>query len=758
MAVRFRVHALCVALWGAALVPAQCVSAGHQWRVITWPGCGAECGASGSGKRDVECVACPAGSACPADPYGDDATSVHALRAVDDALCDASTRPADSDACKSACKYVDPKGGRDEKGRDGASAGAAFATVSACIEAWKGEDAAGATGSSPRVVRKCKLMGGTYQEPTVAFSDVAELSIEAVDGKIATFDATDAVDGLKWSTSDDAVYTASLRASSMESVLVDGEQATCDPTVKGLCLVWDPAASWARRYSGKVADLSAKTSWWHWADGTLHVHRAARKEATGLTSWPPAVRVKNAGRAVAIAIKGSDTRGVQVKGIQFRASSVRLAMENNKRGPRLAVSGCRFLYAQQGQPAAALTSYEGSRRGAGGRVWLTNNTFEFGEGGATNSMATTGFVKGAGAVVRDNYLAFNSFAARSWLLLAGWSEGEHVTHNTGLYNADYTFYKPASDAPVLSDNLVVALNWLGEWHDTAYFHLQIRPQTEAVVQRNWLLGPSVIKPIRLDTAKTTEYDQSGRNSRIAHNVWMSGGFPSATTTIKGDNHTVVHNTGEFLDVVWGWGAIDEMNRYTVTEYNAVPGTDSRGSAKGGLPGRSRLNTCSKLDACSPGAQASGLGAAGWEAAPPTMGAQLSAVANVDALCALLRACWKSEGVGADALPQKPPYAWDFRPAKANDTTLTFSNPSPGYDAYLGAYQHGDKGTMPGRRDTAGAALNAVPPPFALDAAGDKDPFPASTLGGGDSSGANLGIHTPTWGLGLVAALPLLHAQ
>jgi len=73
-------------------------------------------------------------------------------------------------------------------------------------------------------------------------------------------------------------------------------------------------------------------------------------------------------------------------------------------------------------------------------------------------------------------------------------------------------------------------------------------------------------------------------------------------TFKGDKHLVEHNTGDRLNMVEAWGAIDDHNTQTWSRYNAVPDFASRGStsANGAVPGFASLNACSNLLKCNPG--------------------------------------------------------------------------------------------------------------------------------------------------------------
>ena len=142
---------------------------------------------------------------------------------------------------------------------------------------------------------------------------------------------------------------------------------------------------------------------------------------------------------------------------------------------------------------------------------------------------------------------------------------------------------------------------------------------------------------------------------------------------------MLHNTGDQLQVVHDWGAVASMNRWTVSEYNAAWRMWSRGQPENGftgaVPGRARLNGCADLSTCSPGS-----GVDGWQPTPPKAAAALPTIGSTEALCAQLRHCWAD---APDSLPQKPPYAFDFR-RRAGSSLLLPAAAELGLDDYLGA--------------------------------------------------------------------------
>ena len=99
--------------------------------------------------------------------------------------------------------------------------------------------------------------------------------------------------------------------------------------------------------------------------------------------------------------------------LRFRGAGVRVSAS---RLTSLQVADCRFLYAPV--TAATLSTYTGSGRGGGSRVWLTSSVFEFAEGAQDGAA----FVKGRQAVVEDNYFAFNDHASRARYTVGSWSK------------------------------------------------------------------------------------------------------------------------------------------------------------------------------------------------------------------------------------------------------------------------------------------------------------------------------------------------
>ena len=67
-------------------------------------------------------------------------------------------------------------------------------------------------------------------------------------------------------------------------------------------------------------------------------------------------------------------------------------------------------------------------------------------------------------------------------------------------------------------NLVIGQDFLGPRFDAAVFHALTGAQDDLVIERNWVLGPSLVSFARLDTASSTPPEDAGRYTTIKHNV------------------------------------------------------------------------------------------------------------------------------------------------------------------------------------------------------------------------------------------------
>jgi len=331
----------------------------------------------------------------------------------------------------------------------------------------------------------------------------------------------------------------------------------------------------------------------------------------------PEVRRLIRTRGVAIKITSSGTvRDLTLRGLQFLGT--RFTSESPQYGDsyHLNVARCGFLYAPG---SVDLITTRRSGRGRGRPISVTNSSFEFGRGAM--------FYKATNAVIIGNYFAFNSFdgGEAGTATVRNMAVRSRFEENTLLYNGDAGGHNQWGPGNVNRRNLIVGSNWLHHWVDWAVFHAVIPGQTDLQVIENWMLGPSNVKGVRLDTAKTTLMEGAGRYSTVRGNVF----FGTDATTIKGVNHTVEHNTGDNLNIVSGWAMISGMNAHSYTRYNAVSSVSSRGAAA--LPGFAAANVCQDSEVCNPPTES-------W-LSPAWLEEQLVARALDGSVCSELEACW-----------------------------------------------------------------------------------------------------------------------
>lgn len=214
--------------------------------------------------------------------------------------------------------------------------------------------------------------------------------------------------------------------------------------------------------------------------------------------------------------------------------------------------------------------------------------------------------------------------------------------NSFLYNAGREI-KPWTFGYTFHQNLFVGTGYKGRWTDVAALHVQVGAQVNVNISENWFIGPSPVKPVRFDTSSHTTYDHCGHDGIVSHNVWI--GHEDAST-IKCDNHTITHNTGNSLDIITAWAAIHNMNSNSHVQFNAINSPSSRGGKL--WPGHTLENTCPKTEFCNTQQQPKGIDA------PP----------EISDFCSEVRRCW----VEADTL-LPPPFPWDFRPKSTSALLL-----------------------------------------------------------------------------------------
>ena len=397
-----------------------------QWSAVSLPGCSAPCGSQGTRALDYACV-----------------SSTGAVLAESDCI---DSRPQGTELCFSSCLHISPAGDDAAEG----SLSAPLRSAEACLRNWS----LSSCGEGCTVVHRCILHEGVYYEATSS-TQRSDLTLEAYENEEVLFDASDAVAAIDWHAASTAgIWVADLAAvPRLAALIVDGEAAhcevkeTCTPSFEEpdacegavepevSCFVFAPEVSWARRFSSSDAARcfapatdapeaercagvlpesagAATGTWWWWDDaGGLRVHRESFTNVTG-RAWPPAVRLKAADRSLAFDF-GAGSSGILFRGLRFRGAGVRVSAS---RLTSLQVADCRFLYAPV--TAATLSTYTGSGRGGGSRVWLTSSVFEFAEGAQDGAA----FVKGRQAVVEDNYFAFNDHASRARYTVGSWSK------------------------------------------------------------------------------------------------------------------------------------------------------------------------------------------------------------------------------------------------------------------------------------------------------------------------------------------------
>jgi len=250
----------------------------------------------------------------------------------------------------------------------------------------------------------------------------------------------------------------------------------------------------------------------------------------------------------------------------------------------LRITRSRFLYA----PSTGIRLKTTRRTSRGGTPYVNfeNNTAEFGEAAL--------FYKGTGSRLLGNYLAFNSFEARSPYTLDNQAQRTVVAYNTLLYNGDKAGHFSWARGHHCHHNLVIGQDYLGPRFDAAVFHALTGAQEGLVVEYNWVLGPSLVSFTRLDTASKTTPDEAGSHAIIRRNVHLGLGI-----TTKGYNHTVEHNTGSRFLAVESWKLVPNNNYASVARYNAHTEVAARASTRpfGAIPGLASLNVCGDLRVC-----------------------------------------------------------------------------------------------------------------------------------------------------------------
>jgi len=358
---------------------------------------------------------------------------------------------------------------------------------------------------------------------------------------------------------------------------------------------------------------------------------------------------------------GDKVSNVLITGLNFHATTIFGQQCLDHSEMCVTLNECRFLYAPGD---VHLEAKLGRSRAGGLPITIRNNIFEFGEGSVMTA--------GGPLLFEENWMAFNAMASLqsdpvpSTVVSFGYQDV--FKHNSFLYNAGREI-KPWTDGCTFYQNLFVGTGYKGRWADVAAVHVQTGAQVNVNITSNWFVGPSPVKPIRFDTSGGTTYDHCGHDGTVSHNVWVAH---EDAPTIKCDNHTITHNTGNRLDIITAWAKIDNMNGNSRVQFNVIDSPNSRGGKL--WPGHTLENACPKKEFCN----------------TETLPAGMDQPPELSNFCAQVQRCWET----ADTL-LPPPFAWDFRP-KDNSSLLLHS--VKGNDNYIGAYPAGAK-SQPGR--TAG---------------------------------------------------------
>ena len=512
----------------------------------------------------------------------------------------------------------------------------------------------------------CVLAPGRVTETGINVTGKQDLVVTAAAGGAAVFDATDEVSGrLKWEPHPEREGVLSSSLLELESSgeigdmqpsawVIDGVNIVASDdymTINQPCFEYDArqgedamprpfSCKYADRYFNAAAvgfegstdipeDFTPPRHWMQNDPPMLHV-----KADAGAV---PHVRVLNQTRSVAFtASEGSPARRVEFRGLHFLGSMVKL------RGPAdgrvsslLAVAGCRFLF-NQGKIELESTKKRG--RGAGDPVLFTDNVVEFGQSAV--------WYVASGAEVKRNLMVGNALGAdKPYYVFHAIAHSDNLEDNTALYEGANGGHLAFAEGYRARNNLWVGTSFLSNWHDNAVHHVFTGSQTNLVVEDSWFLGPSKVKSIRLDTAKSTT--EPGRHSTMRGNVFL-GHEP---LTIKGDEHIFEHNTGDKATMVEAWASLGNQNNKTWFRYNAVETWGTRGSTSAAGPGYAALNACTNLPVCNsqivdPDGNLKAAADPEWATSQFQPGGpkQIFASAGglVSGICGLLKQCFREE--------------------------------------------------------------------------------------------------------------------
>merc|ERR1719316_417276 len=231
---------------------------------------------------------------------------------------------------------------------------------------------------------------------------------------------------------------------------------------------------------------------------------------------------------------------------------------------------------------------------------IRGNIFRYSEGKAIDFI-------GKQVKFLDNLVEFNGYNGIDGpgTVKIGRQEDNTVSYNTLRWNGQVSGLFNLAPESTFAYNRIERQNFGKLQHDGAGIHVVISGQS-STFQYNWIYNGDHSMMIRTDTAKTTKLSQVGRKGTIQYNV----GWGGPALVIKGDEHTISHNTVVgTLQVVVAFGKACGMNAKSSVHYNAAASVAHRGECtnKAGkvfnsLPNDEKGNIgsdnlCDKLKSC-----------------------------------------------------------------------------------------------------------------------------------------------------------------
>lgn len=325
--------------------------------------------------------------------------------------------------------------------------------------------------------------------------------------------------------------------------------------------------------------------------GEWHFERDAGYLFVHADGAPPKQRFW--GRVLDLAIHATDVSSgapLHIEGLTFFASRVQV-----RNCPKMQLKANRFFYSSHSRRALGqLDAPESNLLEKVDNALIAANEFRYSEGKAI------GF-DGRNVRFTNNLAAwsgFNGIDGPATVKVNGGSQstGTIVTHNSLRWCGTVSGFFNTAPGARFEANLVEKQNWGGLQHDGAGIHVTIGGQA-SLFTRNWVFDGVHSLMIRFDTAKSTTLAKVGRKGTVSYNV----GWGGPALVIKGDDHTIEHNTVVgAMQIVVNFGAACGMNAKTKVAYNAEDLIESRGSCTGhnSLPAATKDNfprTAGKVD-------------------------------------------------------------------------------------------------------------------------------------------------------------------